>query len=118
MEEIKKQLLFLLGSFLSGVAVLFAYEGVNILKGLFHFRTFSRLVMDLIFFTVSGICVFTMIFLCNDGILRSFFTLAFVAGALVYRRIFGTRVSEGCVWVLRKVFAWISRPFVWLWRKK
>lgn len=117
MEEIKSQIVFLLGSFLSGVAVMFAYEGVNILRGLFRLRTAGRLVADVLFFFVSGVCVFHMIFLCNQGTIRSFFVFAFAAGALLYHKTFGTKISEFCLRVLRKTFHVITRPFAFFCKK-
>ncbi len=117
MDEIKNQIVFLLGSFLSGVAVMFAYEGVNILRGLFRLRTAGRLIADVLFFVISGICVFRMIFLCNHGTIRSFFVFAFAAGALLYRKTFGTKISEFCLHVFRKVFHVVSRPFAFFCKK-
>lgn len=117
MEEIKNQLVFLLGSFLSGVAVMFAYEAVNIFRGLFRPRVIGRFIADVLFFTVSAVFVFRMIFLCNNGTIRSFFLFAFGAGALLYRKTFGTAVSDFCVRLIRKVIHMISRPFVCLCKK-
>ena len=50
MEEIKNQLIFLLGSFLSGILVMLAYEAVNIFRGLFRPGVFGRLFLDVVFF--------------------------------------------------------------------
>ena len=61
MEEIKNQLIFLLGSFLSGILVMLAYEAVNIFRGLFRPGVFGRLFLDVVFFIISGVCVFQMI---------------------------------------------------------
>ncbi len=71
MDEIKSQVIFLLGSFISGVAVMLAYEIINIIRGLFRPGIVGKLFLDVMFFTVSGICVFQMIFLCNTGTIRS-----------------------------------------------
>ncbi len=92
MEEIKSQLIFLLGSFLSGVFVMLAYEVVNIIRGLFRPGVIGRFFLDVTFFVLSGVCVFQMIFLCNNGTIRSFFVFAFGAGAILYRKTVGTRL--------------------------
>lgn len=113
MEEIKSQLVFLLGSFLSGVAVMFAYEAVNVFRGLVRPGIVGKLAADLLFFAVSAVLVFQMIFLCNNGTIRSFFLLAFGTGAVLYRRTFGTVVSRLIVKGARKLIHVISRPFVW-----
>lgn len=117
MAEIKNQLIFLLGSFLSGVAVMFAYEAVNIFRGLFRPRTAGKFIIDVLFFTVSAVFVFRMIFLCNNGTIRSFFLFAFGAGALLYHKTLGTSVSAFCVRLIRRMIHRISRPFVWFCRK-
>lgn len=117
MDEIKNQLVFLLGSFLSGLAVMFAYEAVNIFRGLFRPGIVGKLIMDVLFFIVSGVCVFQMIFLCNNGTIRSFFLFAFGAGAILYRKTFGTKISELCVRGIRKILGWIFRPVLYIWKK-
>lgn len=117
MEEIKSQLVFLLGSFLSGVFVMLAYEVVNIFRGLFRPGTAGKFFMDITFFAISSICVFRMIFLCNNGTIRSFFVFAFGAGALLYRKTVGTLLSDLFVKAVRKTGHWISMPFVWICQK-
>lgn len=117
MEEIKSQLIFLLGSFLSGVFVMLAYEVVNIFRGLFRPGIIGRLFMDIIFFAMSSICVFRMIFLCNNGTIRSFFVFAFGAGAILYRKTVGTLISDLFVKAVCKILHVISKPFVYICRK-
>ncbi len=117
MEEIKNQLVFLLGSFLSGVFVMLAYEAVNVFRELFRPGVFGKLVADVLFFAISGVCVFQMIFLCNNGTIRSFFVFAFGAGALLYRKTVGTRISDLIVKAVRKVWHLITRPAAMLVKK-
>ena len=117
MEEIKNQLIFLLGSFLSGILVMLAYEAVNIFRGLFRPGVFGRLFLDVVFFIISGVCVFQMIFLCNKGTIRSFFVFAFGAGAILYRKTVGTLLSDLFVKMVRKICYLVSRPFAIFYRK-
>lgn len=117
MEEIKNQLVFLLGSFLSGVLVMLAYEAVNVFRGLFRPGVFIKLVLDVLFFVISGVCVFQMIFLCNNGTIRSFFVFAFGAGAVLYRKTVGTLLSDLTVKIVRKLWHLASRPFALLVKK-
>lgn len=117
MEEIKNQLIFLLGSFLSGILVMLAYEAINIFRGLFRPGVFGRLFLDVVFFIISGVCVFQMIFLCNNGTIRSFFVFAFGAGAILYRKTVGTLLSDLFVKMVRKICYLVSRPFAIFYRK-
>lgn len=111
MDEIKSQLVFLFGSFLSGVAVMLAYEIVNVLRGWFRPKVGIKLLLDVIFFAISAVCVFKMIFLCNHGTIRGFFVFAFGAGAILYRKAFGTCISDFIVRGGQKIVRWILRPF-------
>lgn len=117
MDEIKKQLIFLLGSFLSGFAVMLAYELVNIFRGLFRPGIVWKLVVDVLFFAVSAVLVFQMVFLCNNGTIRSFFIFAFGSGAILYRKAFGTMLSSLIVRVIKKVYRLIKQPYVWICEK-
>ena len=114
MDAIKSQVIFLLGSFISGVAVMLAYEIINIIRGLFRPGIVGKLFLDVMFFTVSGICVFQMIFLCNNGTIRSFFIFAFGAGANLFRKTFGTKISNLCVRAIQKTFRLLTRPLLFL----
>ena len=58
-----------------------------------------------------------MIFLCNNGTIRSFFVFAFGAGAILYRKTVGTLLSDLFVKAVKKIGYLISRPFVLLCRK-
>lgn len=100
----------MLGSFLSGIFVMLAYEAVNVFRGLFRPGVFGKLVVDVLFFVISGICVFRMIFLCNNGTIRSFFVFAFGAGALLYRKTVGTLLSDLIVKTVRKIWYLVTRP--------
>lgn len=117
MDEIKSQVIFLLGSFISGVAVMLAYEIINIIRGLFRPGIVGRLILDVMFFTASGICVFQMIFLCNNGTIRSFFIFAFAAGAILFRKTFGTKISDLCVRAVQKTFRFLTRPLLFACKK-
>lgn len=117
MEEIINQLIFLLGSFLSGVFVMLAYEVVNVIRGLFRPGRVGRLILDVLFFLASGVCVFRMIFLCNYGTIRSFFVFAFGAGAILFRKTAGTLLSDLIVKVVKKFLYVVSYPFVTICRK-
>lgn len=117
MEEIINQLIFLLGSFLSGVFVMLAYEAVNVIRGLFRPGRVGRLILDVLFFLASGICVFRMIFLCNHGTIRSFFVFAFGAGAILFRKTAGTLLSDLIVKAVKKFLYVVTYPFVTICRK-
>lgn len=118
MEVIRGQLVFLCGSFLSGMAVMLAYECVNVLRGLFRLRTLGKLLLDLFFFSVSSFMVFQMIFLCNDGMLRGFFVFAFGTGAVMYRKTFGTSLSAWILRTIRWIIRQVLRPVRWFQEKK
>lgn len=117
MEEIINQLIFLLGSFLSGIFVMLAYEAVNVIRGLFRPGKAGKLILDVVFFIASGICVFRMIFLCNHGTIRSFFVFAFGAGAILFRKTVGTLLSDLIVKAVKKLLYIVSYPFVTICRK-
>ncbi len=94
-----------------------AYEGIVVLRQIFRLRTGGKLFWDLLFFVSGGIVVFRMVFLCNEGTLRSFFWLAFAGGALLYHKAFGNLLSHGIVKALRWLTNLLIGPWVWICKK-
>lgn len=113
MEMIQGQLWYVGASFLWGVVLMFVYDFILVLRLHFSHGKVLVLVEDWIFWAVASILVFQMIFALNNGIIRSFFVIAFILGMFVYRKIVKKRVQR----VITAIFSFIFRPYVWILKK-
>ena len=65
---------------------------------------------DWIFWGIAAIFVFQMIFALNNGILRSFFVVAFLLGMIGYRKLVKNAVQKA----IKAIIAFVCRPYVWI----
>lgn len=113
MEMIEGQLWYVGASFLWGVVLMFFYDFILVLRVRFRHGKVLVLMEDWIFWAVASLLVFQMIFLLNNGIIRSFFVIAFVLGMFVYRKIVKNYVQRAII----AIFSFIFRPYVWILKK-
>lgn len=114
--EILKEADVLLAAVLMGAAMLLVYD---------VFRIFRRLVKhgliwvgaeDILFWTISAVAIFAMLYKENSGYIRGFIIGGVMAGMLCYNLLLSRVVVKFTVAVLRKVLFVLGRPFVWLGR--
>lgn len=113
MEMIWGQIWYVSASFLWGIVLMFAYDFILAARRRIRHGKIATLVEDWIFWAVAALFVFQMIFALNNGIIRSFFVLAFVGGMYGYRKAAKSHVQKGIL----AVFSLIFRPYVWISKK-
>ncbi|MBP3703850.1 MAG: spore cortex biosynthesis protein YabQ [Lachnospiraceae bacterium] len=94
MDLILQQMQYFLASFLWGVLLFFLYDLLRIFRKLIHHGLAAVLLEDIIFWVISSVFVFRMVFEENNGTLRLFFILAFVGGMYAYFLLAGNRFSS------------------------
>lgn len=113
MEMIQGQLWYVGASFLWGVVLMFFYDFILVLRARFTHGRVLVLVEDWLFWAVASLLVFQMIFALNNGVIRSFFVVAFILGMFLYRKVAKCRVQK----VISALFSFIFRPYVWILKK-
>lgn len=113
MELIVGQLKYVFASFFLGIFLMFLYDFLLAHRDIKKIGKILLFIEDWIFWEISAIFVFQMIFQLNNGILRSFFVIAFLLGMTGYRKVVGNTVQKA----IKTVVTFVSRPYVWLKRK-
>lgn len=113
MEQILGQGRYVLASFACGVILMFLYDFILVLRCLKKPGRLSLWIQDWLFWGAASVFVFQMIFELNNGILRSFFVIAFLLGMLGYRKAVETVVQRG----IKLIFGVVFRPCVWIVKK-
>lgn len=113
MEMIQGQLWYVGASLFWGVLLMFVYDFILVARQRFHHGKVWILLEDWLFWTVAALLVFQMIFALNNGIIRSFFVVAFVLGMYGYRKLAKKHVQKG----IYNIFSVFFRPYVWVSKK-
>lgn len=113
MEMIQGQLWYVGASFFWGVLLMFVYDFILVARRRFAHGKVLKLVEDWLFWVIAALLVFQMIFALNNGIIRSFFVIAFVLGMYGYRKLAKKHVQKG----IYSIFSLIFRPYVWISKK-
>lgn len=113
MELIVGQSRYVLASFVWGAFLMFLYDFILVHRSRKKAGKIRMLIGDWIFWGISAVFVFQMIFELNNGILRSFFVVAFLLGMIGYRKLVKNVVQK----VIKAIISFVCRPYVWIRRK-
>ena len=114
MEMILGQLAYFGASFLWGVLLMFGYDFIEVFRRRVKHGKVAKLIEDWIFWLIAAVLVFQMIFALNNGIIRNFFIISFLAGMVLYRKLVKERVIRFLLYLIRLLL----RPYVWISEKK
>lgn len=107
-KAITIELQFFLVSILWGAILLLVYDGFRILRRLVKHNGFVIAVEDLVFWVVSSVFIFAMMYHQNNGIIRGFSVMGMAIGMILYHYI----LSELVVAIITKFIHTLFRPFV------
>lgn len=113
MELIIGQSRYVLASFFWGAFLMLLYDFILVFRSRKKVGKVRLLVEDWTFWGIASIFVFQMVFELNNGILRSFFVIAFLLGMVGYRKLVKDFVQR----VIQAVITFIFRPYVWISKK-
>lgn len=105
-QNIINEVVFLLHSFLLGIAITFVYDGFLILRRLIRHSLFLISVEDMIFWIACAIGVFYMLYEENNGILRWFAVFGATLGMIAYKKSISPLIVN--------IFSAIIRKFIYV----
>lgn len=103
-QNIINEVVFLLHSFLLGIAITFVYDGFLILRRLIKHSLFLISVEDLIFWIACAIGVFYMLYEENNGILRWFAVFGATLGMIAYKKSISPLLVNILSTVIKRIF--------------
>lgn len=99
------ELRFFLISILWGVIILLVYDGLRILRRLIPHNSFFLALEDLIFWVLTSLFIFAMIYTMNNGTIRGFSVMGMAIGMILYHYIFSEFVVK---WVTKAILLLLS----------
>lgn len=107
------ELKFFLISILWGAIVLLAYDGLRIFRRLIKHNGFFLAVEDLLFWVITSVFIFAMIYQVNNGVIRGFSVMGMAIGMVLYHYI----LSDIIVSLITKLIFTLLRPLRFILKK-
>jgi spore cortex biosynthesis protein YabQ len=112
-KAITIEMQFFLVSILWGSILLLVYDVLRILRRIIKHNSFFLAFEDLIFWVVSSVFIFAMMYKENNGIIRGFSVMGMAIGMVLYHYI----LSEFVVNLITKLIQALFRPFTFVFKK-
>lgn len=117
-EIIGLQTKFFLASVASGIIMLIVYDTIRILRRIIKHSRFGVAVEDIIFWVLSSLFIFFMMYTQNDGVIRGFSIMGMVLGMVTYNLLLSKYIVNGIsfvinkiIYYIKKIIAFILKPF-------
>lgn len=106
-QGITIELQFFMISILWGALVLLAYDLLRILRRIIPHSSFFIAVQDMIFWVLTSVFIFAMIYVKNSGTIRGFSVMGMVIGMVIYHYL----LSDWIVMLISRGILLLLRPF-------
>ena len=111
--EIIKEADVLFLSLIMGMILLLVYDLIRIFRRLIPHGTLWVGMEDMLFWIASALVLFAMLYRENSGYIRGFAIGGVLVGMLIYNVLLSRLVVKASVFVLKKIWFLVSRPFAW-----
>lgn len=111
--EIIKEVDVLGISLIMGMVLLAVYDQIRIFRRLVPHGIFWVGVEDLLFWIVSAVALFAMLYRENSGYIRGFVIGGVLVGMIIYNLLLSRFIVKISVFILKKILFLLSRPFAW-----
>lgn len=106
-HEITVELQFFCWSILWGAIILLSYDVLRILRRLINHNSIFLAIEDLIFWVITSVFIFAMMYRENNGIIRGFAVMGMAIGMFLYHYL----LSELLVKLVTSFILLLFRPF-------
>lgn len=123
-DAIMVELRFFGTSIVWGVLLLIFYDVLRILRRVIIHNGFFVAFQDLIYWVISSLLIFHMMYVQNNGIIRGFSIVAMLLGMLIYHWVLSELVVDTISGIINKIINLIGKfitlvfkPVIFLFRK-
>lgn len=110
-----KEIHFFWISILYGAEILLLYDGFRIFRKLFKHTTIMTAVEDLVYWVITAIIIFSLLYTYNNGSVRGYAVLGMAIGMLVYSRTASKLLlglaDKGIVILKKVVYRYLKKPY-------
>lgn len=105
-----RELMFFGLAVLRGMLIMAIYDGIRIFRRVLPHGVWSVALEDVLYWFLSALLVFQLIYRENDGALRGYALAAVAVGMFVYHQTVSTWLVEHIAWILNGCLGIICRP--------
>jgi len=124
MEGINLELRLFLASVIWGMILVVSYDCLRIFRRVIKHNKIWVGSEDVLYWIISGILIFKMMYQMNDGAIRGFAIVGMVIGMVLYHysisewvvRNFSLGITK-CIGAGKKVIKFITKPILWFTRR-
>lgn len=109
-KAIAVEMQFFLISILAGVIIIFVYDIIRIFRRLIKHNNIFIAIEDLIFWVLSSLFIFIMMYQENDGVIRAFSIIGMIIGMVLYHFL----ISNIFITVSLKIIKFLFSPIVFV----
>ncbi len=102
-DAIMVELRFFGTSALWGVLLLTFYDALRILRRVISHNGFFVALQDIMYWVISGVLIFHMMYKQNNGIIRGFAILAMLLGMIIYHTVISDKLVDTISGILNKM---------------
>lgn len=114
-EFIRQEIDIFLEASFSGMMIAAAYDILRILRRIIRHGSFLVNIQDFFFWVIAGIVVFSMIFECNQGVVRGYIFVALLIGGYLYHKSVSSFLVSFISRILNILITFLlKKPFKWV----
>ncbi|WP_271714284.1 spore cortex biosynthesis protein YabQ [Anaeromicropila herbilytica] len=113
-EIIGLQAKFFIASVASGIIMLIVYDILRILRRIIEHSKFMVALEDVLFWILSSVFIFMMMYIENDGIIRGFSIMGMLLGMIIYNLLLSKYIVNGISFLLNKIIEIIKKIIYFL----
>ena len=110
------ELQFLWRSFLWGLWLMAAYDGLRIFRGLFRHKSFWISSEDVVYWLLCSFVIFSFLYHQDDGVVRWYALFGIGTGMIIWNRTASPYVVRFFTFLLTKIFSVVVGPVRFLTR--
>lgn len=123
-EIIGLQVKFFLASIASGIIMLIVYDTIRIFRRIIKHSRIAVGIEDVIFWVLSSLFIFVMMYIQNNGIIRGFSIMGMLLGMIMYNQLLSKHIVNGISafihWIIKlikKIISILFTPFRFILKK-
>lgn len=110
---IREQITLVLAMFLTGMAVMFAYDILLVGRAVIRRSVLWTAIEDIVYWSFAAVFTFCIVYKINEGVSRGYAAVGFTVGALLFQWGIGSRIVELLTHFVNNTRNYLKKIFNW-----
>lgn len=113
-EAVHTQWILFMAAILWGAAVALVYDGLRVIRKIWPPPLWIYYAQDIIFWLAEALLIYRLLFIYDNGAIRSYTMLGMLLGMALYLWIFGRWLSKFVFHIIYNILCFIRRCLKWI----